>query len=128
MYRIGDFLIKLKNAQNAKKESVIYPYSKEIFNIAKLLEKNRFIGQATQKEKNKKKYLRINLLYKNGFPLITNVKLISKPSCRIYTGYKKIKKVKQGYGLGIISTPKGVLNDEEARRKKVGGEYIAQVW
>ncbi len=128
MYLIGDFLTKLKNAQDAKKESVIFSYSNKIFNIAKILEKNNFVAQVSLKEKNNKRYIKVKLQYIEGFPAINGVKLISKPGRRLYIGYKDIKPIKQRYGLGIISTPLGILNIEEAKKLKVGGEYIAQIW
>jgi len=128
MYNIGNFLIKLKNAQKSKKEDIIFPFSKNIYHISQMLVKNNFLAEVLKKEKNGKKYLKIKLLYKDGNPLINDVKLISKPSRRIYVGYKDIKSVKQGYGIGIISTSKGILNDKEARKEKIGGEYIAEIW
>ncbi len=128
MYPIGDFLTKLKNAQDAKKESVIFSYSNKIFNIAKILEKNNFVAQVSLKEKNNNRYIKVKLQYIEGFPAINGVKLISKPGRRLYIGYKDIKPIKQRYGLGIISTPLGILNVEEAKKLKVGGEYIAQIW
>lgn len=128
MYLLGNFLIKLKNAQSAKKESVTFRYSKNIFNIAKLLAKNNFVGPVLKKEKNGKYFVKVKLLYKNDLPLINNLKLISKPSRRVYASYQQIRPVNQGYGIGIISTNQGILSDKEARQRKIGGEYIAQVW
>lgn len=128
MYPIGDFLIKLKNAQDVKKSSVNFKFSKKIFNIAKILERYKLIDQVAIKEKNNRRFIRVKLNYINDFPLIKDIKLISKPGRRIYIKHKDIKKVKQGYGIGIISTSQGILSDSEAKKNNVGGEYIAEIW
>jgi len=133
---ISDMFCAIKNAQAVKKETVDIPFSKMKFEIAKILEREGFIEKVEkikkkiQKGRKKPKpFLRIQLKYdKNKGGAISDIKRISKPGQRIYLPYKKIKKVKGGYGIAIISTSKGIMTDKEARRKKVGGEVICEVW
>jgi small subunit ribosomal protein S8 len=133
---ISDMLTTIKNAQAVKKDTVDVPFSKMKFEIAKILEKEGFIEKVEkikkkiQKGRKKPKpFLRIKLKYdENKVGAISDIKRISKPGQRIYLPYKKIKKVKGGYGIAIISTSKGIMSDKEARRKKVGGEVICEVW
>lgn len=126
---ISDMLISIKNALAVKKESVSVPYSKIKMEIAKILAKEKLIKEADHKGKKIKKTIDIILNYgDSGKPAITGVKRISKPSRRIYVGTDKIKTVKHGFGLQILSTPKGLLTNKEAKKEKVGGEVICEVW
>jgi small subunit ribosomal protein S8 len=132
---ISDMLTAIKNAQAVEKETVDVPFSKIKFEIAKILEKQGFIEKVEKKKKKIKKgrtkpkpFLEIHLKYENKIPAISGLKIISKPGQRIYLPYKRIKKVKGGYGIAIISTSKGLMTDKEARKQKVGGEVICEVW
>jgi small subunit ribosomal protein S8 len=127
---IADMLVQLKNAQMAKKEKIkIFPFSKMKYAILKILEKEGFIEKVEKKGRFPKRYFIVYLKYdENKIPAISDIKRISKPGRRIYLPYKKIKPVKQGYGIAIISTSKGILSDKEARKLKVGGEVICEVW
>jgi len=125
---ISDMLVKIKNAQTSGKESVSLPYSKIKMQIAKVLVSEKFIKEAEAKGKTNKT-IEIVLLYgTDGAPVIRNISRISKVSKRIYVPLKKITSVKQGLGIRIMSTPKGLLTNKEAVKEKVGGEVICEVW
>jgi len=126
---IADMLTSIRNAQAARKETVSVPYSKIKMEIAKVLAKEKFIKEADHKGKKVKKTIDIVLNYNNSNqPAITSLKRVSKPSRRIYSPSSKIKKIRQGFGFQIISTPKGILTGKEARKEKIGGEVICEVY
>ncbi|OGE14783.1 30S ribosomal protein S8 [Candidatus Daviesbacteria bacterium RIFCSPHIGHO2_12_FULL_37_11] len=121
---VGDALIRIKNGYMATKVMVSIPYSKLINGICELLVKEGYIQSA---EISKKDIL-VKLKYTNHKPALLEVKRISKPGLRVYCGAKKIRRVLNGYGIAIISTPKGLLTDRDARKMKLGGEVMAEVW
>lgn len=112
----------------AEKESVISPFSKMDFAIAKILVKNGYLKDAQKKTVNRKNYIELKINYSGREAALKNVKIMSKPSRHLYFGYKELRPVKNGYGLGIVSTPKGIMTSGEARKSKVGGEYLFQIW
>ena len=107
----------------AKKEYIKLPYSSMDMAVAEILSKNKYIDSVAKKGRAPKRYMEIKLNNK-----ITDFKFISRPSRRLYFGYKDLKPVKQGYGFGVISTSKGVMTATEARKQKAGGVYLFQVW
>lgn len=121
---IADMVVIIKNGYLAKKEQVLVPYSKFKLEIAKAIEKETFIG-SVNKDKNQ---IAIDLLYENGVPKITEIKKVSKLGRRFYTKSKHIKPIKGGRGSTIITTPKGVMSEKEAKKKNLGGEVICQIW
>jgi len=123
---ISDMLIRIKNGQMRKKEFVeIYPKSKMKIEILKILKKEGFIENYEEKEKS----IIVKLMYfPDGSPVITDLKRISKPSRRVYVSYKELRPVMNGIGIAILSTSKGILTDKEARKLKVGGELLLEVW
>ena len=126
---IADMLTSIRNAQAARKETVTVPYSKIKMEIAKVLAKEKFIKEADHRGKKINKMIDIVLNYNNSNqPAITSLKRVSKPSRRIYSPSSKIKKIRQGFGSQILSTPKGILSGKEARREKIGGEVICEVY
>jgi len=125
---ITDMLNRIRNAQAVLKETVEVPFSNLKYEIAKILEKNGFIEKVEKKGKKTKKIIEITLKYDNKIPAISGLKRISKPGQTIYLGHRKIKRVKGGYGIAIISTSKGLMTDKEARKQKLGGEVICEVW
>lgn len=125
---IADMLVALKNAQAVKKETVRVPFSKIKFQIAKILEKEGYIEKVEEKGRIKKNLLIFLKYDENKKPAISGVKRISKPGQRIYKTCREIKKVKGGYGLAIISTSKGLMTDKEAKRQRVGGEVLFEIW
>ena len=124
---ISDMFIRIKNAQNAGHESVRLPYSKFKYEIARALERGGLVAQVERKGKRVKKILDIGLIRHDGKPAITNVELLSKPSRRLYSPYRKLRRASHG-GMLIVSTPKGVLSEREAHKEKVGGEVLAELW
>lgn len=125
---ITDMFNQIRNAQALSKEEVKFPFSNLKYNIAKLLEKENFLGEVDKSTKKEKKAIRIKLKYDKGLPAIAGFKRISKPGRRVYISVFKIKKVRSGYGLSVISTPKGLMTDKEARRNKTGGELMFELW
>ncbi len=121
-------LTKIKNAQAAHHESVKVPFSN--FNEAVLatLEKHKFIDSFAKKGRLPKRIIDVKLRYKNELGAIQGVKVLSRPSRALYAGYKDIRPVRQGYGICVMSTPKGVLSDKEARKEKVGGQLLFEIW
>jgi len=123
---ISDMFIRIKNATKAGKDSVQTPYSKYRYAIARVLEREGWVGSMERKGKKIRKTLEVKLNPKNSLRL-KEVKLISKPSRRLYTPYKGIPKARHG-GILLISTSKGVMSGEEAKKAKLGGELIAEIW
>lgn len=124
---ISDLLTRIRNAKKAKHKYVDVNYSKMIKNIVEVLKHRGFI-QNYLLDSNKRT-LRVFLKYsKQRDSVIRGLKRISKPGQRIYLGYKKIPRVLDGLGISIVSTPNGVIDDEQARKDKVGGELLCLVW
>ena len=128
MDTIADLLIQIKNAQMAGRAIVALPFSKLKWAVAKILQQQGFIGEIEKKGTKPKEKLEIILKYDQGLPAVQGVKRISKPGRRLYIQADKIRSVRQGYGLAIISTSQGLMTDKEARKKKLGGEYLCEVW
>lgn len=125
---IADMITRLKNASETKKSSVSIPYSSLKENIAHILQKGGFVSSVEAKGKKIQKTIEIGLIYIMNEPRIHGADRVSKPSRRIYQKAKDIKSYKSGYGSYILSTPKGVLSDGEARKLKVGGEVLFRIW
>ena len=123
-----NLLAKIKNAQAVKKESVKIPYSNLDFSIAELLAKHKFLDSVSKKGRMPKRVLDLKLKYKAGKGAVEGVKILSKPSRRMYVGDREIKPVRQGYGLLVLSTPKGILDGKSARKQKVGGQLLFEIW
>jgi small subunit ribosomal protein S8 len=125
---ISDFIIQLKNGSTAGKESVTVSFSKLKFAIAIVLEREGYVIGATKKGKKTKKYLEVGLKYENKSPRITGVERVSRLSQRLYYKVKNIHSVKYGHGATILTTPKGIMTDREARKNNVGGEPLFKIW
>jgi small subunit ribosomal protein S8 len=123
-----DLLTQIKNAQAVNKERVKTPYSAMDEKVLEILASKHFISGFEKKGRNPKKYLELALLYKNGSPAITGVKFISSPSRHVYRKYSQLRPVKQGYGISVISTSKGLTTDKDARKNKIGGEVLFNIW
>lgn len=121
---IADMIVIIKNGYLAKKDKVTVPYSKFKHEIVKVLEKTGYVGNSKKSENT----LVIEIGYTGGKSKIHEIKKVSKSGLRVYTKSKKIKPLKGGRGLYIISTPQGVMTSSEARKKNLGGEVICQVW
>ncbi len=125
---IADFMTIIRNGLMAKKESVDIPASRILKSILEILKKNEYIDNFKWIEDKKQGILRVYLKYLSGKSAIKNLKRISKPGLRVYVKQNKIPRVLRGRGLAIISTSKGILEGEEAREQKLGGEVIGYVW
>lgn len=125
---ISDMLISIKNAGNAGKELAVVPFSKLKESIAEVLFKQGFIASYAKKGKKVQKTLEIGIAYEGKSPRVADVLRMSKPSRRFYMKAAELKPVKHGYGLMVISTPKGVMTGDEARRTQVGGEALFKIW
>ncbi|HVV15139.1 MAG TPA: 30S ribosomal protein S8 [Candidatus Paceibacterota bacterium] len=123
---IADFLVRIRNASMARKESVVVPASKMTRALSEVLEREGYIGAVDKRAKNN--LLSIMLVYKGGRPAIGGAKRISKPSRRMYMGVRDVQPVKRGHGLLVLSTPEGILTGKEARAKRVGGEALFEIW
>ncbi|MEK7624247.1 MAG: 30S ribosomal protein S8 [Patescibacteria group bacterium] len=120
-----NLLIKIKNAQEAEKKSLKTPFAKMDLAIAELLLNQGYLKNVEVKGKLAKRVIEIDL---KDEKVIKGIKFISRPSRRIYSGCKDIKWVKSGYGAGVISTPKGIMSDKEARKQKLGGQVLFEIW
>lgn len=121
-------MITIKNGNLANKETVLVPFSKLKNEIALCLKKEGFIESVAKKVKKGQPFLEIGLVYKDSKPKITEVKRLSKPSRRVYAGVRDIHTVKNGTGLLVLSTPKGILSGRDAHKEQVGGELLFKVW
>ena len=118
----------MKNGNLAGKESVFLSYSKMKHAIAECLEKEGYVKNVSRKVKKNQPMLEVELVYLDKRPKIVEVQRLSKQSRRIYFGIKDIHSVRNGTGLLVLSTPKGILSGKEARREQVGGEALFRVW
>ena len=127
---IADMLIRIKNAVMARKEIVAVPYSNIKMEIARILEREGYIASAERKGKKTRKILEVMLASPSEpkYKKISNIRRISKSSRRMYAGAKEIKKVKNGYGMAVLSTSKGLKTDREARKENIGGEVMFEIW
>lgn len=126
-------LTRIRNAQMAGHSRVALPHSKLKEQVALILSREGFIGKAEKKDGEKFPELVIELKYREVTPTrrdpaIREITRVSKEGCRIYVQSNQIQKVKNGYGIAIISTSKGVMTGGEAYRRGLGGEYICKVW
>lgn len=126
--KISDVLIRIKNAGRVGKKSIVVPHSKMVLSIAEALLKSGFVSSVTKKGKKIKKTIEIELVYEKGKPKVTYTQRLSKLSQRVYFGYRDIKPVRNGYGLLVLSTPKGIMSGSEARKENVGGEVLFKIW
>jgi len=125
---ITDMLNRIRNAQAVFKETVVVPFSNLKYNICQILEKEGFIDKLDKVTRKGKRFIKIILKYVDKRPAISGLKRISKPGQRIYTSVKDIKCNRGKYGIVIISTPKGVMTNKEAKKRKLGGEVICEIW
>ena len=126
---IGDMFSRIRNGQMRSLHSVDMPSSNFRRNILDILKNEGFIKDYfIEKSENNKISLRINLKYYEGNPVIKEIKRVSKPGRRVYSRATSIPRVMNGLGLAILSTPKGVMTDMDARKNKVGGEIICKVF
>ncbi len=126
--RVSDLLIRIKNAYLARKKMIEVPYFKIGEKIAMILFKEGFLKKVEVKKEGKFKNLVIELIYQNKNPVLTGVKIISKPGVRVYLKAKQLKNFSKGFEVGIVSTSRGLMTDKEAIKKNLGGEVICKIW
>ncbi len=131
---ISDMLIRIKNAQMVSHDQVLMPFSKMKLAMAGVLKSSGFISEVERKKKavgNKKtehEYLLLTLRYRDSEGALNGVKIISKPSRRMYIKAEDIRPVRSGHGIAIISTSKGIMSSKDAWKQKLGGELLCEVW
>ncbi len=123
---ISDLIIRLKNASDVKKPSVVVSHSKLMENIAEALKKSGYLS-SIDKDKHTRE-LRLGLVYFSGEPRIHGAERVSKLSRRIYQGYNDIRVFRSGFGNTFLSTPKGIMVDMDAKKHKIGGEVLFKIW
>jgi small subunit ribosomal protein S8 len=126
---LADMLTRIRNARMVKFESLEMPYSKLRNGVAEILKKEGYISDCQVVKNDRQDILKITLKYdQNRNSVISGLKRVSKPGCRIYVKSDEIPKVMSGLGIAIISTSSGIVTDREARRNGVGGELLCTVW
>ena len=125
---LGDMLTRIRNGQQAKKDSVMTPTSKLRVRVLDVLKREGYIRGYSDEALGDHGGIRIELKYFEGQPAIRHVARVSKPGRRVYSGSTELPRVRNGLGIVIVSTPKGVLSDAEAREQNVGGEVLAEVF
>ena len=126
---LGDMLTRIRNGQQARKDSVLTPASKLRARVLDVLQREGYIrGYSNEETSGPQANIRIELKYFEGQPAIQHLSRVSKPGRRVYAGATELPRVKNGLGITIVSTPKGVLSDAEARTENVGGEVLCQVF
>jgi small subunit ribosomal protein S8 len=128
MDSISNMIIMMKNGSLAKNETVLIPYSNLKNAILECLKKEGYIADFSKKVKKGGNILEVQLIYIDGKPKITEVDRVSKQSRRVYFGMKDIHSVRNGSGLLVLSTPKGIMSGKEARKEQVGGEALFKIW
>jgi small subunit ribosomal protein S8 len=126
---LGDMLTRIRNGQRASKDTVVAPASKLRENVLAVLQREGYIRGFSRVEVRKGiEELHIELKYFEGEPVIREIRRVSKPGRRVYSGIKELPRVYNGLGINVLSTPKGVMSDDEARKSNVGGEVLCQVF
>ena len=125
---LGDLLTRIRNGQRAKKDSVLSPASKLRVCVLDVLQREGYIRGYSEEQMGPAAGVRIELKYFEGQPAIKHVARVSKPGRRVYSGSTELPRVMNGLGITIVSTPRGVLSDAEAREQNVGGEVLAEVF
>jgi small subunit ribosomal protein S8 len=118
-------LPEIKNAVRARKDSMTVPFSKMDFAVLTSLVGAGYLKSAEKEAVGKKNFIVVKFAKKGT---VNDFKLISKPSRHFYADYRSLKRVMQGHGVGVLSTSHGIMTDKEARKKKVGGEYLFEIW
>ena len=125
---IGDMITRIRNAQSRNHKKVQLPSSKFKVKIAEVLKSEGYIIDYKVSTESNKSHLEISLKYNSGNPVISSIQRVSKPGRRIFSRAESLPKINNGLGIAIISTPKGVMTDIDARKQKVGGEIICKVY
>jgi small subunit ribosomal protein S8 len=125
---IADMLTRIRNAAGAKQRRVDMPVSKLKTEVARILKENHFIQDFKVLDDGRHGVLRIYLRYYEGRPVIRTIQRVSRPGRRVYRGTRDLPRIRSGLGMAIVSTPRGVMSDKQARAQNIGGEVMAIVW
>ena len=125
---IGDFLTRVRNAQQRRKEYVEVPSTRMLVGISDILKKEGFVADYEVDKDDVQDTLRVYLKYVNDEPAIRGLVRVSRPGVRKYRGYREIEPVKNGLGVAIFTTPNGVVTGDDAVKNKVGGEYLCDIF
>ena len=126
---IGDFLTRIRNGLRAKHKSVEVPASRLKLEIARVLKEEGYIVGYRMMEEGAHKRLEVRLKYgPENQPVISNIQRVSRPSRRVYVGGREVPQVLGGLGINILTTPRGVMTGRAARRQRVGGEVLCEIW
>ena len=125
---ISDFVTVIRNAYRAGKENCDTRFSKMHLRIAEILKEEGYIRSVERVENDGKPFLHINLKYVDEVPALTGIKRVSRPGRRRYARYEKIPKIRNGLGILIMTTSKGLMTDRDARAQRIGGEALCAVW
>ncbi|MBE0532796.1 MAG: 30S ribosomal protein S8 [Rhodospirillales bacterium] len=126
---LGDMLTRIRNGQRARKDAIVAPASKLRANVLEVFKREGYIRGYSQYEVRPGiSELKIELKYHEGDPVIREIHRVSKPGRRVYSGIKDLSRVYNGLGISVLSTPRGVMSDAEARAANVGGEVLCQVF
>ena len=125
---IANMLTSIRNAQKVRKDTVDIPASKLIEKILAIFKQDGYIEDYRLLKDNKQGVLKVYLKYENKKPMISGIKRVSRSGLRVYAGISEIPRVLNGLGSAVISTSKGVVNDKEARKIKIGGEVLCYIW
>ena len=124
---LGDMLTRIRNGQSAQKSAIASPASRLRRNVLEVLKREGYIRGFSQSDEGHQE-LSIELKYHNGEPVIKELRRVSKPGRRVYSGVKDLPRIYNGLGIAILSTPRGVMSDAEAREAHVGGEILCTVF
>lgn len=125
---LGDLLTRIRNGQRARKAVVMAPFSTLRMTALAALQREGYIRAYEKVENGNKADISVELKYHNGEPVIEMIKRVSRPGRRVYSNIDDLKRVRNGLGVSVLSTPKGVMSDNEARAERVGGEVLFQVY
>jgi len=129
MDRIADMLTRIRNAQTAGIEKIELPASNTLLAVAEILKEEGYINAVKAYNHKGHRFLRVTLRYDDeGAPVIREIKRVSKPGRRVYSGAADIPRVRRGYGVAVVSTSQGIMTDKKARDAKIGGEVLCTVF
>lgn len=128
-HTVSDFVTRIKNAARARRKEISVPYTRTCRDIAKVLAKEGFLEEVKEESSEGKKMLNIKIKYNNREPVLTDTKIVSKPSLRVYTGSANlVQNQKKGMYTIVLSTNKGIMTGNDAQKNKLGGEVLFRIW
>jgi len=128
-HTVSDFVTRIKNAAKARRREIETPYNRLSRDIAKVLVREGFLEEVKETRQDNRKVLNLRIKYNNRIPVITDTKIVSKPSLRVYSGSSNlVQNQKKGMYTLILSTSKGILTGDEAQKKNLGGEVLFRIW